>query len=235
MRHWSALLAFYQVSFLLLSRSIQHSNSDIGKCYTFTFENGFRFGYNSAGFYTASEESRVQQFGKFQLCADGDCEIITDINPGEPFYIKDIHGSANGGQACKQWLDNASDGNHISKTPDFAQAGIFTITKWPCDKYCLSGFNTGVGPTCPTEMLGATFTTLDDQSCIPLTLLEVPCDIRSPANNCIWETKGSQCGVQKEVADCKGIGNFTAPPVYVNPGDEPQIVLNATVSVEATI
>lgn len=84
-------------------------------------------------------------------------------------------------------------------------------------------------------MLGATFTTLDDQSCIPLTLLEVPCDIRSPANNCIWETKGGPCGAQKEVADCKGISNSTAPPVYLTPGDEPQIVLNATVSVEATV
>jgi hypothetical protein len=210
-----------------------------GKCYTFTFENGFRYGYNSAGFYTASEESRVQQFGKFQLCANNDCNIITDLNPGDPFYIKDIHGSANGGQDSKQWLNNASDGNHISKTPDFSQAGTFTITKWPCDKYCLSGFNVGVGPTCPTEMLGATFTTQDDQSCIPLTLLEVPCEIRSPANNCIWETKESQCGSKQESKNCKvpvapvvpAVTNSTA----VMTGDQPQVVLNATVSVEATI
>jgi hypothetical protein len=211
-----------------------------GKCYTFTFDNGFRYGYNSAGFYTASEESRVQQFGKFQLCADEGCSIITDLNPGDPFYIKDIHGSANGGQACKQWLNNASDGNHISKTPDFSQAGAFTITKWPCDKYCLSGFDAGIGPTCPTEMLGATFTTQDDQSCIPLTLLEVPCDVRSPANNCIWETKESQCDANQEGKDCKvpvvpAVTNSTTVPVSATTGDQPQIVLNTTVSVEASI
>jgi hypothetical protein len=89
-------------------------------------------------------------------------------------------------------------------------------------------------------MLGATFTTQDDQSCIPLTLLEVPCEIRSPVNNCIWETKGSQCGTKQESQDCKvpvvpvvpAVTNSTA----VTAGDhQPQVLLNATVSVEATI
>jgi hypothetical protein len=89
-------------------------------------------------------------------------------------------------------------------------------------------------------MLGATFTTQDDQSCIPLTLLEVPCDIRSPANNCIWETKGSQCGPNQESRDCKvpvvpAVTNSTTAPANATMGDQPQIFLNATVSVEASI
>ncbi|KAH8587869.1 hypothetical protein B0O99DRAFT_525998 [Bisporella sp. PMI_857] len=187
------------------------SGIQTGKCYTFTLENGLRFGYNSAGFYTASEESRAQQFGKFQLCSNEHCSARHDINPGQPFYIKDIHGSANGGQAKRQWLNNAKDGSHISKTPHFSQAGIFTITKWPSGKYCLSGKDSGVGPTCPTEMLGATFTTLDDQSCVPITLLDVPCDIRSQENNCIWDTKKRQCGDDEEVSNCKVHLDSTGP------------------------
>lgn len=192
-----------------------------GKCYTFTLENGFRFGYNSAGFYTASEESRAQQFGKFQFCSSECCSFDNEINPGQPFYIKDLHGSANGGLDAKQWLDNAKDGSHIAKTPEFSQAGAFTITKWPCGKYCLSGLESGLGPTCPSEMLGATFTTADDQSCIPLTLLEVPCDIRSPGNNCLWETDGAPCSKKTEVPTCNVEINATGSvPVPAKVPDE---------------
>ncbi|KAG4442112.1 hypothetical protein IFR05_002398 [Cadophora sp. M221] len=194
-----------------------------GKCYIFTLENGLRLGYNSAGFYTASAESRAQQFGKFKLCSNEYCSANTDINPGQPFYIKDIHGTANSGQHSKQWLNNAKDGSHITKTAHFSQAGIFTITKWPCGKYCLGGKDHGVGPTCPTEMLGATFTTADDQSCVPITLLEVPCDIRSLANNCIWETKKKQCVNDEEIASCK-IRLDSATPISVVTGSEQQIL-----------
>ncbi|KAK0106846.1 hypothetical protein ONS95_003568 [Cadophora gregata] len=194
-----------------------------GKCYTFTLENGHRFGYNSAGFYTASEESRAQQFGKFKLCTNEYCSASTDINPGQPFYIKDIHGTANGGQHSKQWLNNAKDGSHITKTAHFSQAGLFTITKWPCGKYCLSGKDRGVGPTCPTEMLGATFTTADDQSCVPLTLLEVPCDVRSLENNCIWDTKKKQCAGEEELAACRLHLDSTSP-ITVNSDADHQFV-----------
>ncbi len=89
-------------------------------------------------------------------------------------------------------------------------------------KYCLSGKDAGVGPTCPTEMLGATHTTLDDQSCVPLTLLEVPCDIRSLANNCIWDTKSRQCGRDEEIADCR-VRIDSNSPISVT-GVEGQIV-----------
>ena len=198
----------------------------VGKCYTFTFENELRFGYNSAGFYAADEESRAQQFGKFQLCNEECCETVTDINPGQGFYIKDLHGEANGGKNCKQWLNNATDGSHITKTPDFAKAGQFSITKWPCGKYCLSGATMGLGPTCPHEMLGATFTTLDDQSCIPMTLTEVPCDIRSAANNCIWITKAKQCG-EPPKANCE-ICNASNATIPVPAADGAQVILNVT-------
>lgn len=94
------------------------------------------------------------------------------------------------------------------------------------------GLNASLGPTCAMEMLGATFTIQDDQSCIPLTLLEVPCDVRSPANNCIWEMKGNQCGVKQKSKDCKvpvvpAVTNSTTVPVNATMGEEPQIVLNA--------
>jgi hypothetical protein len=216
--------------FRLKRTTTRLADTDAGKCYTFTFENGFRFGYNSAGFYTASEESRAQQFGKFQVCSSECCSFDTEINPGQPFYIKDLHGSANGGLDAKQWLNNAKDGSHISKTPQFSQAGVFTISKWPCGKYCLSGLESGVGPTCPTEMLGATFTTADDQSCIPLTLLEVPCDIRSLANNCIWETDAAPCSKKAEVPTCNvqinATGSVPIPvPVSVTTEIDQQIVI----------
>ncbi|TAQ86874.1 hypothetical protein B7494_g4793 [Chlorociboria aeruginascens] len=207
-----------------------------GKCYTFTFENGYRFGYNTAGFYVASEENRAQQFGKFQLCLDENCTAITDINPGDGFSIKDIHGQANGGQNSKQWLNNAKDGDHITKTPDYSQAGIFAITKWPCGEYCLGGFDAGVGPTCPTEMVGATFTTQDDQSCIPVTLLEVPCDIRAPANNCIWDTKTDQCSSYREYAvPAAPIPSSQSPVSQAQAPTDEQVILNATISVGAEV
>lgn len=67
----------------------------LGKCYTWTFPNGEKFGYNAHGWYTASKESRHQQFGKFKLCKDEKCSP-GPINPGEGFSAKDLHGNANG-------------------------------------------------------------------------------------------------------------------------------------------
>lgn len=83
-------------------------------------------------------------------------------------------------------------------------------------------------------MVGATFTTLDDQSCIPLTLLEVPCDIRAAANNCIWDSEADQCG---------GYGNVVVPtcppllvveplpPTIVN-GTQLPVAINASVVID---
>jgi hypothetical protein len=132
----------------------------VGKCYTWTFPNGERFGYNAHGWYTASKESRHQQFGKFRLCKDKNC-LPGAINPGEGFSAQDVHGQANGkiecsgrrddsdnlvgGQNPNQWVDGKQNGGHIGKTPDYAKSGKFTITKWPCGKYCLGGLDAGLG------------------------------------------------------------------------------------------
>ena len=188
-----------------------------GKCYSFTFENGLRFGYNSAGFYRAAAESRDQQFGKFQFCPDANCTTLAEpeIRPGDLFYIKDIHGSGKGDQGYKQWLNNAKDGDFITKTTEFTEAGIFSITKWPSDKYCLGGFAgglaVGLGLAGPEGKVGATFSTVDDQSCIPMSVLEIPCDIRSVPNNCIWPKKSN-------------IVPNSATPVSGSAGDQQKIL-----------
>jgi len=180
-----------------------------GKCYTFTFPNGHRFGHNRrVDCYTASGESRDQQFGKFKLCKDEACTPGFPVNPGEGIKLKDLHGDANGGQNAGQFLNDASNGDHIRKTPNYAKAGNFTLTKWPCGKYCLGGLNAGVGPTCPNDLPSATFTTHDKQSCIPIDILEVPCDIHAKENNCIWTNGADQCC---DKVNCREVGAVKAP------------------------
>lgn len=182
-----------------------------GKCYTFTFDNGFRFGYNVAGWYTASRENLAQQFGKFKLCKDEKCTPGADFNPADPIRIMDIHGQANGGQNPNQWVNNAQNGAHIGKTAAYATAGVFSLSKWPCGKYCLGGIDSGIGPTCPSELPAATFTSFDKQSCIPIDLMEVPCDIHALENNCIWKNGADQCC---NAVDCSGNKetHSTTPP-----------------------
>jgi hypothetical protein len=145
---------------LILGFLAVQTDERTGKCYTWTFPNGERFGYNANGWYTASKESRHQQFGKFKLCKDERC-LPGAINPGDGFSAQDLHGQANGknpisssrynsnhsigGQNTGQWLDAKQNGGHIGKTPTYDKAGKFTITKWPCGKYCLGGFGAGLG------------------------------------------------------------------------------------------
>ncbi|VBB80501.1 Putative protein of unknown function [Podospora comata] len=108
------------------------------------------------------------------------------INPGDPIRILDLHGEPNSGKDPNQWLNNAQNGGHIARTPKFEDAGVFTISKWTEGKYCISGLETGVGPTCPSDSPALTFNTLDTESCLPLELVTVPCNIRDPNNNCLW-------------------------------------------------
>lgn len=91
------------------------------------------------------------------------------------------------------WLDNANNGGHIAKTAEFAKAGRFTLSKWPCGKYCWSGYEEGIGPTCPSICVGISFWPEDRQACIPITIIEIPCDITDTANNCLWDSSGNQC------------------------------------------
>jgi hypothetical protein len=171
-----------------------------GKCYTFTAENGDRLGLRSDGYYYAGRDSAVQRYGKFQLCKDETCTPGQAINPSDKTYIKDLYGDIGTGAHHGQWLNNAQNGAHISRTSIFANAGQFSISKWPCGKYCLGGFTAGIGPACPDASPALTFYSQDPQMCIPFVLTEVPCDLKSDANNCIWKN-GDQCC---NPVDCAG-------------------------------
>lgn len=122
------------------------------------------------------------------------------MNPSSKAYIKDLYGDIKTGANNGYWLDNAANGNHIGRTNTFANAGQFSLSKWPCGKYCLGGFDWGVGPACPAATPALTFYPQDPQMCIPFELTEVPCDIKSDANNCLW-TGGDQCCNK---VDCSG-------------------------------
>ncbi|KAK7954333.1 cystein rich protein [Apiospora saccharicola] len=74
-------------------------------------------------------------------------------------YIKDLHAAhptssnnAPNNPAHKkpgQWLDSATGGAHISKTPDFAKAGKYSITEYTYGTYCLAGIPHGLAMACP--------------------------------------------------------------------------------------
>jgi hypothetical protein len=171
-----------------------HSVDDsIGKCYTFTFGNGHLFGYNStSGFYTASPD---HQFSKFQVCADQCCSPSPskDIPTGTYFNLQEIFGPAppTSSQRSRIFVSNATEGAYMTRTSDFSKSGGFIITKWPGGKHCLGGYQSGVGIglTAQAGSVGATTLPSDEQSCILITLTEVPCDIRARDANCIGENK----------------------------------------------
>lgn len=160
---------------------------------------------------TPLQYSRNHIFGKFQLCGDQVCTSGQPVNPNTGFGIRDVHGQANSGANANQWLDNKQNGGHIGKTADWSKAGKFTLTKWPCGKYCLGGFDSGLGPTCPSEEPAFTFNTADKQACQPVTVTEVPCDIHAVENNCIWKNGDQCCGR----IDCTGVACdhcYDSPP-----------------------
>ena len=171
-----------------------------GKCYTFTGETGNRLGLRNDGVYYAAPDSMVQRYGKFKLCLDEKCTPGQAVNPSDKVYIKDVYGDVATGANNGQWLNNAQNGVHIGRTPTFANAGQFALSKWPCGKYCLGGFQFGVGPACPAEIPAMTFYSQDPQMCVAFELTEVPCDIKADANNCIW-ANGEQCCNK---VDCSG-------------------------------
>ncbi|KAM5440111.1 hypothetical protein McanMca71_002731 [Microsporum canis] len=165
-----------------------------GKCYTFLEKNGQLLGYlRTGGHYNAAPDSRDRIFGKFQLCRDRTCNPGRPINSGDELYIKDLHGTPMDGADAGQWLNNAADGAHIGKTPDFTKAGRFAITKWPCGKYCITGAEFGLGPACPADQPALTFYTRSSEPCVPFELTEVPCRVRDIENNCIWHNGKDQC------------------------------------------
>ncbi|RWA06697.1 hypothetical protein EKO27_g8421 [Xylaria grammica] len=176
------------------------SGLESGKCYTFKGDNGNRLGLGGDGNYYAATDGMTQRYGKFQLCLDEKCAAGQEINPSDEVYIRDTYGDLATGANKNQWLVHAPNGVHISRTPLFSAAGHFSISKWPCGKYCLGGVTEGVGPACPAEIPALTFYTQDPQMCVEFEFTEVPCDIHSKANNCIWKS-GNQCCNK---VDCKG-------------------------------
>jgi len=176
------------------------SDVNFGKCYQIII-NGNLFGSLGDTSYGAFPPDADFLPGRFQFCKDADCKSEGPINPGEGFYIKDIHGIRRSGLRSNEWLNNFSEGNHILKTPEFEHAGQFTVTKWPCGRYCLGGFDKGLGPACPTKTPALSFYSYDKQACQPVTLQGVPCDNHAGENSCLWGGREQCCG---DEMNCKG-------------------------------
>ncbi|KAH8424285.1 cysteine-rich secreted protein [Aspergillus melleus] len=177
------------------------SGLQTGKCYTFTGENGHRLGFGGSWFITEAESMALKS-GRFKLCKDEACKAGEPISPSDQVFIKDIHGNPRTGALPNRWLNAAMNGAHVGKTDVFAQAGKFSMTKWPCGKYCLGGFDYGLGPACPSNTPALTFFENDKQACVPFDFTEVPCDVKAEENNCIWKSSEDQCC--GGVVDCKG-------------------------------
>ncbi|KAI0971120.1 cystein rich protein [Xylaria arbuscula] len=168
------------------------SGLESGKCYIFKDDNGYRLGLGGDGNYYAAPDSMTQRYAKFQLCVDEQCTPGKPVNPSTEIFIRDTYGDLATGLNKNEWLAHSQNGIHINRTPLFSAAGHFSISKWPCGKYCLGGFTEGVGPACPAVTPALTFYTQDPQMCVEFEFTEVPCNIKSDKNNCIWKS-GDQC------------------------------------------
>lgn len=157
-------------------------------------DDGNLLGYNRVGgYYTSGKDSRYRMPGKFKFCKTEECDGTSPIDPNDGFRIQDLHGDANTGNNKNQWLDDKKNGGHIGKTPDFDKAGVFSVTKWSCGKYCLTGLEQGLSPTCPSADPAITFLTKDKQACRSVEIEEVPCDVRAKSNNCLWDGGAGTC------------------------------------------
>lgn len=164
------------------------SGLETGKCYQFKGkESGKLLSYVNNQ-YSESARGKNVFPGKFQFCLDEACPAGVPVNPSNQVYIKDMHGASQA--QTGQWLNGALNGAHISKTSNFAQAGSFSISRWTEGAYCLTGFITGLDIACPTTDPSISFyTNGGSEACVPFDLIEVPCDIRDDANNCMWGDK----------------------------------------------
>ncbi|PHH79204.1 hypothetical protein CDD82_2548 [Ophiocordyceps australis] len=186
-----------------------------GKCYMFKGETGRRLAFRNNQ-YSETIPHKDAIPGKFQLCRDQKCTPGMPINPSHEIHIKDLHGTPPNSADAGQWLNNAAGGAHIGKTPDYAKSGNFSITRWPCGKYCLSGVQRGLGMACPSEDPSITFYGSVTEACVEYDLLEVPCKIRDNTNNCIWKNGKNQCCSK---TDCSDAGAGDKPGG--KPGDKP--------------
>lgn len=136
----------------------------------------------------------IEKPRKFKFCKDQACAMGGNVNPGDAVHILDVHGEGKPNNNKQVWLDNAADGRHIAMTEDYSTAGKFSITKWSCGKFCLTGVDNGIRQACPAAEPALTFDNQDKQNCMALDIIEVPCDIHAAENNCFWEKKPGTCG-----------------------------------------
>ncbi|KAL5598952.1 hypothetical protein BROUX41_003729 [Berkeleyomyces rouxiae] len=164
-----------------------------GKCYSIEMENGNILGHMIDGGYTAGSMKREKIDGKFKFCLSEACNGGRSINPADNFRIRDLHSDA-AGQHANQWIDHNVNGAHLNKVAEYNKAGVFSLTKWSCGKYCLSGDeNHGLGPACPSENIAMTFLTSNKDVCRPIKIVEVPCNNRDITNNCLWDKPMDTC------------------------------------------
>ncbi|CAI7641361.1 unnamed protein product [Penicillium viridicatum] len=95
---------------------------------------------------------------------------------------------------------------------------MFSITKWPCSKYCLTGYVDGLRLAGPHTNRGLVLDASKSESCVELNVLEVPCSIRDASNNCAWKSSSNQCC---GTVDCGGDAiHEEASPIVAEP-EEP--------------
>lgn len=147
---------------------------------------------NKSGYYSTSADSDAHSFGKFKFCKTMVCDGKSAINPNDEIYILDMHGQYKNGETSIHQIDRGVDGAPLGTTSSSNSVGSFSITKWEPGKHCMSGFKHGL--VSKASLLA--FATLNSQACLPVTLVEVPCDIRDPINNCRW-SKSPDHGADK--------------------------------------
>lgn len=120
------------------------------------------------------------------------CNGKAAINPDEEIHILDMHVQYKNGENSVNWIDKGVHGDPLGTTSSSNSAGSFSITKWELGKHCVSGFKQGL--VSKASLL--VFVSPSSQACLPMTLIEVPCDIHDPTNNCRW-TRSPDRGADK--------------------------------------
>ncbi|QPH16190.1 hypothetical protein C2857_000766 [Epichloe festucae Fl1] len=110
----------------------------------------------------------------------------------------------------KPWLTRVwLNGARIGRTPNFNLAGKFSISKWPCAKYCLGGFTAGsTSDPGQGQVPTMTFYSQDPRMCVAFDFAEVLCDIKNGINDCIWKSRDQCC----DKTDCTKTGKGEVTP-----------------------
>ncbi|KAH0491682.1 hypothetical protein TgHK011_003099 [Trichoderma gracile] len=170
-----------------------------GKCYLFKLSHGL-FGPGMGGQYDIVDQGR--KFGKFKLCKTEACSGKSAINPHDEFRIYDVHGDGTP-QSSGLWMRWPPEGG-IETTETWRKASKMAITRWADGKYCLS----------------QVFDAFTNQQCFPMWVVEVPCDIRAPENNCLWGESCDGCNSARSKVDDEDVVTET-PPESPDAGEMP--------------